>query len=258
MSGEHLAKIKSETAKAILRAAYHLEVEDPYNYLPEIKLFLREGGNLVLYGNHIAFDDPAFAILFHARYLDPKRERHLIIPASHWHTNPDNNKQFYLATKAAEFFFGAEIFRLIQSYMINDPKFGSYTAKDASDNHLNFFSQLRNLRRKRVPTTLLIYPEGHRSENGGLQSIEEGLTTAGNIMKPTIYVPLATYYKTPFSRDKLNLRTTGRSAHISVGLPYFLLEGQKKPSAANLMWNLARNLPLHMQGPYAQSLSQGM
>src|SRR3989339_939146 len=135
MSGEHLARIKSETAKTILRAGYHLEVEDPSDYLAEIKLFLKWKGNLVLYGNHIAFDNPAIAILFHARYLDSKRECHLIILASHWHTNPDNNKPFYLATKAAEFFFGAEIFRLIQSYMINNPQFGSYTAKDTSDNH---------------------------------------------------------------------------------------------------------------------------
>ena len=250
MSTEGLKRIKAEAGKAVLRATYSLDVEDSLNHLSEVNAFLSGGGNLLLYGNHIAYTDPLIATLFYTRYIDPQRKRHVLIPASHWHTDLRNNKPFFAASKALEYVFNAEIFRLIQSYMVDNPEFGSYTAQDADINHMAFFKRLRELRRANIPTTLLIYPEGHRSINEELQKAEDGFVLAGSIMKPTAYLPIGLSYQSAFSRESLNSRIQGSHAHISVGQPYFLTEDKKRPSADLLMNNLAACLPPEMWGVY--------
>ncbi len=248
MSKERLLR---ETGKGLLRAGWRLKVEDSLNHLAEIHSFLEnDKGNLLLYGNHIAFDDPVAAALFYTRYIDPKGNRHLIIPASHWHTDSKNSRPFYIATKLAEIFFGAEIYRIIQGYMVGDPQYG-YTKEEAWESYRLFLTRLRELRKNNEPITLLIYPEGHRSETGKLQNIEEGLIHAGKIMQPTVYVPLAIYYKTPYIRTGglMNSRLTGHCPYLSVGEPFFQV-GNETPSAAQLMHNLAQSLPPQMRGPY--------
>ncbi len=251
MSGELFGRAKVETGKTILRTAYNLEVVDPSNRLGEIASFLGQGGNLLMYSNHIAFDDPVIETLFYTRFIDPKRERHYIIPASHWHTDPKNNKVFYEATKAAEFFFDADVYRLIQNYMVNNIDYGTYTPQDASDNHYSFFSKLRKLKKENIPTSMLIFPEGHRSEDGILQPIEAGFETAGRIMSPTVCVPLAIHYDTPYSRNGLNIRTSGHRPQLTIGEPHFIHDRSEKTSTKFLMQNLARALPPNMRGPYS-------
>lgn len=249
MSGERSLHNRAEAGKKILRAAYRLEVNDPANRLAEIQSFLQGGGNLILYGNHIAYDDPVVAALFYTQYLDPSGGRRLIIPASHWHTDPRNNRPFYTAARAAEYFFNAEVFRMIQNYMVGDERYGNYTAEDAAANHRAFFKRLQDLRRAQVPTTLLIYPEGHRSETGQLQEAEAGLTLAGRLLRPSVYVPLAVHYGQGYFRNGLNMRLAGKRPILQVGEPVFQ-EGKESPFPVALMQNLARELPPAMRGFY--------
>lgn len=154
MSPERFKGIRREAGKALLSAAYSLEIEDPWSRLQEIVSFMKEGGNILMYVNHIAFDDPVVDPLFNTRFIDPQRTRKLIIPASHWHVNPENNRAFALAAKAAEYFFDAEIYPLIQKYMVGNPQFGSYTVDEAVGNNKGLFLKLRALRKKNTPVSM--------------------------------------------------------------------------------------------------------
>lgn len=250
MATELFSRIKAEAGKAALSLAYRTKIEDPLNSLAEVNAFLGQGGSAIIYSNHIAYDDPAVDTLIYERYLNPQNKRHLIIPISHWNSDPANNPKFYQAAKEAERFFGIEIYRLIQNYMVGDPTYGSYTPDDANDNHLRFFSRLKRLRKAGTPTDLLIFPEGHRSEDGVMGPIEEGLTAAGKILRPSVYVPVGIHYNEPYERSRLNLRTKGRVPRAVIGQPTFQTE-KDCPPVEDLMYNLAVTLPSYMRGPYA-------
>lgn len=246
---ERMAWLKREVGKSIFQAVYDIEISDPGNHIAEVQSFLQKGGNLVLYANHIAFDDPVIVGLFYLRFINPHGARHLIIPASHWHMDPQNNKKFALAGQMAESVFDAEIFKLIQSYMVNNSQFGSYSEAEATANHKAFFSRLRTLRQEGTPTDLLIFPEGHRSDDGKLGKIEEGIILAGSLLQPTVYLPIGIHYETSFKRSSLNTRFSGMMPHLTVGNPTFQ-EDRNRPTTEMLIHNLAQFLPVGMRGIY--------
>jgi len=249
MSKEGVAHLQNEGGRKLLDIVYNLTIEDPENHLAETQSFLKENnGSLILYGNHIAYDDPLLAGMLYLKYFNQADDRHLIVPASHWHMNPENNKLFYQGGKLVEKLFHAELFSLIQTYMVNNEKFPGYTPEIAEANRRTFFDRLKKLKSQNIPTDVLIYPEGHRSEDGVIQEMGKGMILAGSILKPSVFLPIGISYKNDrYARNIPNMRFFLKKPILHIGTPTFMRESKERPEIEPLVDNLAVCLPLWMR-----------
>ncbi len=256
MATELFSHLQREAGRKVLDKAYNLTIEDPGNHLAEVQSFLQErNGSLILYGNHIAYDDPLLAGLLYLKYFNTKNDRHLVVPASHWHMNPEHNKLFSQGGKMVEKIFEAEIFQLIQSYMVENEEFPGYTQEIAEENRRAFFGRLKELKKQGVSTDILIYPEGHRSTDGVLQDVGRGFILAGSILSPSVFLPIGESYENDnYARSKPNTRLSFREPILRIGQPTFMFDTKDRPDIEPLMQNLAGCLPPRMQGQYRNLL----
>ena len=254
MAQERKSSLRSEGGRKLLDFAYNLNIEDPGNHLAETQSFLKKNnGSLIMYGNHIAYDDPLLAGMLYLRYFNQTYDRHLVVPASHWHMNPKNNMLFYQGGKLVEKLFNAELFKLIQNYMVNNEKFPGYTTEIAEANHRVFFRRLRELKSFNIPTDILIYPEGHRSEDGVIQKVEKGMILAGSTLKPSVFLPIGISYKNDnYVRNILNTRLLFKKPILHIGIPTFMRESKERPEIELLVHNLVECLPSWMRGTMNQ------
>lgn len=209
--------------------------------------FLKENPEygFILYFNHISFNDPA--VLVHAANLiNPDSSRKLLIPASYSHIK-DKNFLGKLANFGKSVFEGCgiEVLPVIQSYQINNPKYG-FTESEAKDTYSNFIRRLKELKTANTPVGVLISPEGHRSETGGLIEAGSGMVAAGRLLAPVIYVPLALEYKKgKYNRDGINI---GRKMTVNIGDVTVQENPKDYPTVEDLMKKLAGALPEEMRG----------
>src|SRR3990167_1926195 len=170
---------------------YEIRIDpDDEKRIIELKQLLATQGtknNLIIYFNHIAYDDPVFA-LYVARLVDPNNRRKLVLPGSKWHTKWKNNRKFAASAELGKLLYGIAIPPIVQSYMIDEWEKWGYKSKDdakvdASRSYKKLLRKITSLRAKKRPLTLLISHEGHRSETGALGgtkgNIEPGMITMG-------------------------------------------------------------------------------
>ena len=233
--------LRREAIRSGLGILFDIDIPKPD--LEETKKLLKNGANLVLYFNHLTFADPVIVSFFDMKYIDPEGKRKLVVPASHWHTRFEKSKLFTTAAKAAQIVLGAEILRIVQDYQIDNPDFG-YSEKDARKTYRNLFERVTELREKNVPTTVVIAPEGHRSETGELGQAGKGVITIGNILAPVVYLPLAIFYPEGYERSGLNTRGIRKKKRIRLvtGQPYFQEFKIDKKDFENLKGKLMDNL----------------
>ena len=210
-----------EFRKGVLGLAYELTIEDPQNYLAEVNAFIDQGGSAVAYANHRSYGDGPIVCLFLLEYINSIMDTHNGMAVSHYHTNPKNNLWFYLGTKMVSSFLNAEVFRLIQPYMVGKAKYGSYTNDDVLINTLTFSKRLKKINMDYNHSTVTMFGEGHRNETGVLQPLLGGVTLAADKLNAVLF-PLA-IQRFPekkgkhSSRDSLNFGPV----HIVVGEPTF-------------------------------------
>jgi len=214
--------------------------------LEYIKDFLKENSkySFIAYFNHISYNDPAIAAYI-AEKIDPQHNRHLIAPASFSHTDPDDSKSkgfTFLIDLAKQ--SKIEIVRVIQSYQVNNPKYG-YTEAEANKTYRDLMRRLKELQKSETPTGMIISPEGHRSESGKMILAESGILGAGRMLAPILYVPVGINYFGKYDRDTINI---GRKVKISIGEPTAQIDPKNSPSLDELMYKLAETLPESMRG----------
>ncbi len=214
--------------------------------ITEVREFLDENReySFILYFNHISYNDPAVAAHI-AERIDPHHTRHLLAPASFSHTDPDDpkSKGFSFLVEMAKK-CGVEIIRVIQSYQVNNPKYG-YTEEQARSTYMDLMRRLKQLRSEGVPTGFMISPEGHRSETGEMILAQPGVVAAGRMLAPVIYVPVGVSYLGKYDRDTINI---GRRVRLSVGEVTTQTDPKVYPSVEELMYKLALTLPEEMRG----------
>ncbi len=213
--------------------------------------------NLIIYFNHIAYDDPVFS-LYLARLLDSKNLRKLVLPGSKWHTEWKNNRKFAASALLGKLLYGVAIPPVVQSYMLDEWEKWGYKSKDeaevdATRSYKKLLRKITSLHTKKRPLTILISPEGHRSETGALGGtkgiIEPGMLTMGKILTPVIFCPLGIEYPDGFTRD-VNFHPLKHRPHVhlTLGELTFQPNRQTDVSLDALIRNLARTLPSHMRG----------
>jgi 1-acyl-sn-glycerol-3-phosphate acyltransferase len=233
-----------------LEKIYQLSVNDPNAYLNEVQSILAKNPdlNLALYFNHISFPDPVFAFWLYLKYIDPENRRQIILPASHWHTNFLHNPAFATAFKLGKLVLGYKGIRIVQAYQLEQPETYHYTPADATNTYKNL---LKAIGENPQNTTLIISPEGHRSEDGTLQKGEVGITNLVRKLTPCVLVPLGIVYGDGgFDRNGLNF---GASVNLRPGQPFLWEDNRQKPTLEQIMIPLASVLPPKMQGGWRQN-----
>ncbi|KKS95060.1 MAG: hypothetical protein UV71_C0013G0010 [Microgenomates group bacterium GW2011_GWC1_43_13] len=216
--------------------------------IEEIKNLLNSQPDLsyIVYFNHISFNDPMFAAHIIQKF-DPKYSRHLIAPASHFHTSPENprNRKFIFMINLAKK-TGFEIIRVIQAYQVNNPEYG-YTRDQAQSTYKAWLKRLKELRMSDTPIGCLISPEGTRSSDGVLGVAESGILATGKFITPVIYIPLGISYIDEFKREKFNL---GKRIHLAIGETIIQQSPADQPNLNDVMTKLALTLPEDMRGQW--------
>ena len=238
-----------ESALKMVEQRYQLSVEDPNSHLNEIQSILAEnpGLNIVLYFNHISFADPLFAFWFYFKHINPENSRQIILPASHWHTDFFHNPAFATAFRLGELLLGYQGVRIVQAYQLGEPEKYHYTEADAIKSYRRL---LKAIGENPQNTTLIISPEGHRSEDGTLQQGEDGITNLVRKLAPCILTPLGIVYEGDFKRNGLNF---GTAVSLRPGQPFLWENNRQKPTLEEIMTPLSSVLPPKMQGVWRQN-----
>jgi hypothetical protein len=228
---------------------YKVRIDDESNKkLEDIKGVINQGTrfNLVFYFNHTTLADPLFAGMMAIR-ANPRGQ--IVAPMSYSNTEerPENKKTIAM-TKIIEA-CGAKTFRVIQTYQIGNHEYG-YDSQTAMKQNMTFVRGLKQIseEERKFPVSLIISPEGHRSETGLLQKGESGIVGAGSILTPTLYVPIGIDFENNLNRG-MNLF---KRVNLSIGETYLQENSRDRINLDVLMHNLAMALPEIRRGVYAE------
>ncbi len=210
----------------------------------------RQDLSVILYFNHTALVDPLFAGNI-ARRIDKRETRNFITPMSFFNTEERKENKGNLLMKYFVEKCGVETHRVIQSYQIDNPDYG-YTKMQAYKQNKLFLQRLKELGSKRTSTLMVISPEGHRTD-GAMIKGEEGMIVAGDLLAPTLYVPIGILYEGGVKNKGLNL---GKRVNLTIGETFLFETGINSKNIFDeiLMPNLADTLPIEMRGFYRKDV----
>ncbi len=201
--------------------------------------------NLIIYFNHLAFSDPVLILWLYFKFLDPQGERRLILPASHWHTNFFHNPVYASAYRLGQILLNFKGVPIVQTYQVDNPSYG-YTPAQALKTYRNLLKAIGDNPQN---MSLIISPEGHRSENGTLQEGEKGIEKLARRLCPCLLLPTGIVYPDGFDpqtmRDSLNF---GRRVNLVVGPPISYDNEKQSLTHEMIMNNLALTLSPEMRG----------
>lgn len=222
--------------------------------LEEFRNFLKENPlqNVIIFFNHTSYLDPLFAG-YVANLIDPEMTKELIIPMSYRHTEDDTwvkrliNLPSLIAKQKAEE-GGIQISRVIQTYQINDSKYG-YTKEQAYKVNKEFPRLVKQNLKDGKSMIIIISPEGHRSK-GALIEAESGIAMIGQITD-AFYIPLGIDYEGIYTRGGIHIGETRiKIGKISRHNPDINFDQQ----TSEKMIDLANVLPQKRRGFYAKSV----
>lgn len=241
-------KFVRETALKLIESFYKLSTdESSLSTIEDLKGYLTDYPdlNLTVYFNHVSYDDPVFIMWFNAKYIDPAQKRKIIFPGSFSHTAFDREPHFAALARLGQFFFDYDLIRIIQTYQVGSEKY-PYTKTDAFSTYKPLVRRVKQAVSERTkPITLMISPEGHRSEDGALKEGERGIMRLSKHLCPNVYLPVGIVYNQDYKRDTVNFR---RSVKLTTGELIFSPDKSQKPAYEELMYRLASTLPEELRG----------
>ena len=204
--------------------------------------------NFITYFNHIGIIDPML-VGYMVNKIDPQKTRKIITPVSYYHTESKNIKDVVpRVMNNLSNSCGVETIKVIQAYQVDNPKYG-YTQSQADATYKELIREVREYKKQGILIGFIISPEGHRSEDGSLGSVEKGILLFEKILEPVILIPIGIYYDKKYSRDGLNI---GKKLNLEIGESYFYEKGKERKDIDFYMNNLAGALPPEMRGYYGE------
>lgn len=202
--------------------------------------------SFLLYGNHTTLDDPLY-LGYVLNQIDPEGTRQVIAPMSYSHTNEEhpikNSATIWMKNTVEE--CNVKTYPVIQTYQIGN----KYSAAEAYSINKIMFRDLRNFHKNRNSVGILIFPEGHRSENGTLIKAEKGIVQIAQESLPILLIPVGIDYKGKSSRNLLNFN---RQLEVVVGEPLLVRNiDDSENMFEEIMGRLAMVLPENKRGEYS-------
>lgn len=260
LPGELLHLATREVGLRILENQLAIDYPDASEeHLREAHNLLRQDNkrppHLILYANHTSHHDAKALMIQYYRALH-QLGRSVIIPVSHYLTETD--KKFREQTQLGERVLGYRAVPLIQSHQVGVGR--EYTRDEGVASVQSFLTTLIDTQAQspNSATTIIIFPEGHRSEDGqlgeghaGIVRFAHTLCYANDDQRPVIFLPTGIIYpgEGPIDREGLNKHV---DVTMNVGKPIVMEDVQKRMSFDPLMHALADLLPYDMQGVYAR------
>lgn len=205
--------------------------------------------SLMLYGNHIAIDDPFWEGYFSYK-LDPGRARDVfaLVSASHTETKEGEKESEEAKMNKLPNKCGVKTIPVVQTYQVNNEEYG-FTQGDAYKYGRNLINQVKEMRGEdNKALTAIIKIEGTRSKDGILGRGEKGTEHIIEMIKPVLIMPVGIIPRETLSREDKNY---WRRFDINVGEPVYYDGGDRSvKDTDNLMNNLALVLPPEMRGQY--------
>jgi hypothetical protein len=176
----------------------------------------------IIYWNHTTLTDFIGGSCAQ-KLIDPNTPRNLITLVSYSHIEKESKtkKMMTLANKC-----GFEVVPTIQAYQENN-----YLNTQVIENYKNILKRFYCLSESQNPTGLLIAPEGHRSTDGKLGKIENGVIKLGEILEPVVYIPVRIDFEKGYNRDGLNF---GMNVEIQIRERFHWKKGEAKIKASDL------------------------
>ncbi|MDD4938501.1 MAG: 1-acyl-sn-glycerol-3-phosphate acyltransferase [Candidatus Shapirobacteria bacterium] len=223
----------------------------------EIKQFLEENKDFsyMIMFNHTYYGDPLFAGYL-ANLIDPENTRQIVAPVSALHTKP---KEGNLSLgKRAENLFTKTINEMAQSataktlsvVQANDK---TSSTEEAQKSYFEFFDELKRLKND-GPIGLIVCPEGHRSEDGKMQSFERGSVLMAKSAKPLVVIGLGIHFEPrkfcgmrirSYFRDTLN-HLFNRKINLTVNNYLIINKEDKIPKTEVMEQMVADALPVDL------------
>lgn len=261
------------------KLGYGIEVVDNNKTLGRLKQ--QNHLPMLVYTPHNTLDDPlvtAHLLYHHLPY------RNYIVPVSETYLNQDAKKlPIYNQVVNIGEQLGFKMPHIIQPYRLRDEKLTEEAKKALADRsfHLSrkFIKLVQSGIQLQKNPVIIILPEGHRSEDGSLQSAESGLggivqsmlkeQKAENILNGLV-LPIGLQYEANFTRDRnwnplrrpKVIATIGdlitleeiKAGSLKLAQRYNLKVKDSRLYTDFLMLKLSELLPINMRGVYAEEL----
>jgi len=210
--------------------------------------------SLIMYANHIANSDGAFILWLYRQYIAPNGQRKLIVPASISHLDKAVDPLGARVLPIAASLFGIDLAAVVQTYYVGK----DYSEAEAMGTYRALMTKIRSSR----PCDVMIFPEGHRTENEnrGLQKGESGIVKIARALRPVVLLPIGIIPQEGTKRTNIPARlgfggefsrgvNLGEAFRLEVGEGILVQQGEHA-DLDKLMIGLARLLPDDMRGEY--------
>ena len=212
--------------------------------------------SLIMYANHIANSDGAFIMWLYRQHITPNiasnGQRKLIVPASISHLDKAVDPMGARVLPIAASLFDIDLAPVVQTYYVGN----GYSEVEAMHTYRALMKKIRSAR----PCDVIIFPEGHRTETGGLQQAESGITRITRAMRPVVLLPIGIIPQEGTMRTSIPARlgfggefnrgvNLGGAFRLEVGGGSLIQSGGFADLDA-LMMDLAQLLPANMRGEY--------
>ncbi|MBN2015642.1 hypothetical protein JW766_02315 [Candidatus Dojkabacteria bacterium] len=222
--------------------------------------------HLILYSNHLAYDDQAFLFFLHRLFLDPNHQRTLAAVGAYDHFEFTKNPLHAIVGNLVCYLFDTTLLNVVQQEKKGENP-------DAEDINASFWDKISTFQ------AALIAPEGRRSKTGILQEAKGGIMKIAEIFGDVVFVPFGIEYPDGLT----NLRifqyigiNFGVKVQLNIGQPIICTREhtilaslfpnislqssllpqpitQDQISLEIVMRSLAQSLPERMRGIYGQA-----
>ncbi|MCW1949690.1 MAG: hypothetical protein KIH89_004605, partial [Candidatus Shapirobacteria bacterium] len=204
--------------------------------------------SLVFYFNHTNVMDPLLVGNI-ARRIETREDSQWIAPMSFHNTERRLKNITYLFMAGVVKACGIETPRVIQTYQVNNPKYG-YTEMDSFKQNKKFVRRLRDLGKRETnkSVSMIISPEGTRTKGALDEGEKGGLVDGGSLLAPVLHIPIGIDFKGRQNENRWDFR---RRVNIRLGEEF--LQETRRPEdnqLEKLMVNLAQALPISRRGHY--------
>lgn len=239
--------LRENLVSGIVNLLYDLKIPAPSRFFIDTDL------NEIVYANHLAQSDVP-VIYETAGKFSGKTAKETIIIASQWHMA--NKKSYRRMLKFISWGYGVKVLPVIQDYMAKNPENFGYTSGDVNCSYRRMMTNLQEINRTNQGNPslrVIIFPEGHRSDDGIMQSpdnISRGFFKIGQLLAPVVFRPFGIRYENNHNRNTNIQKGQRTPIEVIPGQPVFMQDRNETGITPGLLLNnLIDTLPPSLRPP---------
>lgn len=239
-------KARHTLLSEVVPRGYHLIFEDPAAHLNEVSRILLDDQDttLILAANHTMQLDLLYLLALHAQIEKQVGHRPVTGISSAWHKA--NDPQYSRDLNYGRILLGTKDIEVVQAYRAGETKRTELLRKLIHD--------VESVRGE----TLVVLPEGHRSETGAMQQGETGIAHLASMLKPSLVLPIGIIPQGSRIAEARSSFLHPQPAILRVGQPLLISKEQgfnkleRQELFETIMYGIAETLPEEMRGVWVR------